>query len=106
MSNRNREAGHNWEREVVRDLKEMGYKATTARYSSREVDDSKVDICGVPWNIQCKVSTKGVPYTSIIASMPEGDNVVANKIIKNKKTLGKYVIIGYLEWLKLLESQR
>ena len=50
-----RRRGHTFERDIVKLLKELGYSATTSRYSSRELDDAKVDIdTDAPFNIQAK----------------------------------------------------
>ena len=46
MSNRNRTAGHDWERKVINDLKEIGYsEAVSSRQASREADNAGIDIC-------------------------------------------------------------
>ena len=46
MSNRNRTAGHDWEREVIKDLKDIGYsEAVSSRQASRETDNAGIDIC-------------------------------------------------------------
>lgn len=45
MANRNRDAGHNYERKIVKELKELGYdKVVTSRAESRNMDNSGVDI--------------------------------------------------------------
>lgn len=58
MSNRNRTAGHNYERKVVNELKELGFNdVVTARSESRNKDNLGIDIFGdsLPFDIQCKV---------------------------------------------------
>lgn len=45
MANRNRTAGHNYERTTVNELKKLGYdKVVTSRAESRNMDNSGVDI--------------------------------------------------------------
>ena len=61
MANRNRTAGHNYERSIVNELKELGFDCVTARSESRNKDDMGIDIFGdegaeLPHDIQCKVS--------------------------------------------------
>ena len=84
MANRNRTAGHDWEREVINDLKDIGYsEAVSSRYASRETDDAGIDICNTEnLAIQCKNTTINVDYHKINQSM----NTDKNKIIyyKNK----------------------
>lgn len=58
-SNRNRTAGHNFERLIVNELKELGfYDVVSARSESKNMDDKGVDIFGpkFPYYIQCKNS--------------------------------------------------
>ena len=56
MGNANRRKGHNLEREIVRIFRDIfGFKfCRTSRSSSRILDDSKIDIDNIPFNIQCK----------------------------------------------------
>jgi hypothetical protein len=59
MSNRNRVAGHNYERQIVNELKSIGFEdVVTARAESRNMDDKGVDIFGssLPFFVQCKNS--------------------------------------------------
>lgn len=53
----NRTKGHNLEREVARMFRdELGYKfAKTSRLASKMLDNSKVDIAGIPYLIQTKM---------------------------------------------------
>lgn len=60
MANRNRNAGNQYERDIVNELKELGYKnVVTSRSESRNMDNSKVDIFDpteeFPYFIQNKV---------------------------------------------------
>lgn len=70
---RNRVAGHNLERRIAKKFKHLGYKyAKTSRQASRLLDDSKVDIAFVPFNVQCKKGyKKGLNYTNIFLEMKE-----------------------------------
>lgn len=58
-ANRNRQAGHNFERKIVQELKELGHEdVVTSRAESRNMDNRGVDIFGAdfPYYIQCKNS--------------------------------------------------
>ena len=111
MANRNRTAGHDWEREVIKNLKEIGYSdATSSRYSSRETDDAGIDICNTDnIAIQCKNTSKNVDYHKEIKNM----NTDKKKIIVHKRTQkagtnfavkGKYAVVEYDFLLQLLAS--
>lgn len=110
MANRNRTAGHNWEREVINDLKKIGYtEAVSARYESKRLDDAGVDIVNTGcFNMQCKNESKRPDYHSLIQGMPDGVNVVLHKYTKkvNAKFIpqGKYVIMEYEHWLDLVKT--
>lgn len=111
MANRNRTAGHNWEREVIKDLKKIGFaNAVSARYESKRLDDAGVDIVNTgPFNMQCKNESKRPDYHKLITEMPAGVNLVLHKFTKKTDkgkftTQGKYVIMEYSEFLDLLET--
>ena len=70
MGSRNRTAGHNYERQIAKELREMGFeRAKTSRQASRLFDDCKIDIYGVPLNIQCKNSKQKLDANDIFKSM-------------------------------------
>lgn len=109
MSNRNRTAGHDWEREVIKDLKEMGYTdAVSSRQESRETDNAGIDICNTgDIAIQCKNTARNIDYHKINKSM----NTDKHKVIIHKRTekagnkfmtKGRYVIFEYEFAMQLL----
>ena len=111
MANRNRTAGHDWEREVIKDFKEIGYtEAVSSRYSSRETDAAGIDICNTDnLAIQCKNTFKSVDYHKINKEM----NTDKHKIIVHKRTekkgdrfivQGKYAVLEYEFAMQLLAS--
>lgn len=55
MSNKNRSKGHNAERYFAKIFREEGFAdCKTARYASREMDDLKIDLVNLPFNVQIK----------------------------------------------------
>lgn len=51
-----RTKGHTWERDLVLIFKSLGFQhCKTTRYANRMLDDCKVDLSGIPLNIQAKV---------------------------------------------------
>lgn len=108
---RNRTAGHNWEREVVNDLKKIGFEdAVSSRYESKRADDAGIDIVGTgAFNIQCKNETKRPDYHKLITEMPDGINVVLHKYTKKSDKgkficQGKYAMLDYKVFLDLLDA--
>lgn len=108
----NRVAGHNFEREVVKKLKEVGIENIgTSRQHSRSRDNAKVDICRtdeikygrLPYNIQCKSISKHLDYAKILEEMPKNEpeiNVIFHKQTK-KTDNGRFMVKGQYAILKL-----
>lgn len=81
-----RTKGHQFERKLAQIFREKGYpECTTSRYSSKEQDDLKIDLCGTgDWQIQAKAVEKLSPSPhEILNSMPKGKNLLFWK--KNQK---------------------
>lgn len=112
MSNRNRTAGHNFERKIVNELKEKYPNIVTARSESRNKDNLGIDIFDPEnemfFDIQCKV-TKGLSSSKIKELLEAGDKnpmVVFHKFVKkaNSKfiTQGEYVYLDKKLFYELL----
>jgi hypothetical protein len=115
---RNVKAGHNWERDMVNVLKEVGFEhVCTTRSESRARDNAKIDIMNkdeykngrLPFNIQCKnlVTTTvhgGLDYNSVLNSMPQ-DGSETNVIFHNmtQKRGFKFMLVGQFAHLKLYD---
>ena len=101
---RNRTAGHNYERQIVKELKERGYSAVTSRAESRNMDNRGVDIFTdlnnlegkeLPVHIQCKNKTNQFNVGDILGSDALPTNkptVIFHK--KTKKATSKFVTEG------------
>jgi hypothetical protein len=60
---RARRKGHNYERTIVKYFKDLGFdQAKTSRLGSRLLDSAKVDICDIPFNVQCKAVEANIDY--------------------------------------------
>lgn len=94
MSNRNRTAGHNLEREIAEEFRQLGFTdCTTSRYSSREMDDQSVDLCGTePFYIQTKRYKSAPSYHSVLKSMPQKDGLY-NVIIHRRPNQGDVAVM-------------
>ena len=112
MANRNRSAGHSFEREIVKLYKEIGFKeAVTCRYASRMMDDLKVDICQVdPLYNQCKDTQKNVDHHKILSDMPEEKGKI-NILLHRKRVKqgsrfykkGDYAILEMNDFMKMVK---
>jgi len=78
MANRNRTAGHNLERDIVKELKELGFDVVTSRSESRSMDNKKVDIFSplgvdnsLPYYIQTKCTVNIPNYCQLLTEMPK-----------------------------------
>lgn len=69
----NRTKGHNFERALAQEFRDLGYvDCRTSRQDSRLLDDSKVDLSRIPFNIQAKNVKAGINYAKLMRDMEEG----------------------------------
>jgi len=103
--NRNRTAGLNWERHIVKVLKNLGYEAETARYVSRKADDAGIDIVSdFPLKIQAKIS-QNQPNAHTILTEKECDVIFFRKVEKADKRFiskGDYAMLKLEDLLNLI----
>ena len=91
MSNRNRTAGLNYERQIARELRNIGFEAVTSRYESRSLDDSGVDLAtNFPLNPQMKVSINQ-PNVHELISTTDAEIIFYKRV---KKAGGKFMPQG------------
>lgn len=105
MGKRNRRAGHNFERDVVKYFKAVGYvDAKTSRSESKNRDDQKVDIMNVGvYNPQCKATNKCINYVDVMEEMPE-EEVRINIIFSRIKNRGKFCILKVEDMMKIINE--
>jgi hypothetical protein len=103
-NNRNRNAGHLWERDIVHTLKEMGYEAVTSRQESHSADARGIDIISdYPFKIQAKSMQNQPPFHTLLTET-DAEVVFFRKTEKKGKrfyTQGEYAILPLGEFLKL-----
>jgi hypothetical protein len=120
MSSRNRTSGNNYEREIVNELKELGYSCTTSRNTSRTLDAKGIDVFTdmndiqgkvLPVYIQCKNSKSAIDVVSFYNNrdLPtDKPTVIFHK--KTKKATsrfvsqGEYVYMTKEDFLKILDK--
>lgn len=93
---RARRKGHNYERSIVKFFRDLGFEhAKTSRLGSRLLDSAKVDICDIPFNVQCKAVEAHIDYykltdevtsevSKLVPKRAEYPVIIFHK--KNKKT--------------------
>lgn len=123
VGKRNRTSGHAWEREVVKQLKAIGFPhVCTSRSESRSRDDQKVDILNkdeaengrLPYNIQAKCVKGNLNYLEVLDELPDTPNVInvifhkrTEKVGKKFLTRGNFAILyleDFLEMARRLEE--
>lgn len=118
-SSRNRTAGHKWETDSAKNLRDIGYRdIRTSRECSRLRDAKKVDLCNsdedesgrLPYNIQCKTLNKAAPYPKLLRELCEHNkrkqiNVVFHRMTE-KSEGGKFMKVGEYACLNLDDFYR
>lgn len=113
-----RDKGHRKERELAKVFRDIGFKdCKTSRQASRLLDDSKVDLWGIPFNVQVKSGyQRGINYSKLFEEITEKlkENFPTNdlqifypKMIihsKGRKENEKFVIMQQNEFFKLIEK--
>lgn len=115
---RNRNAGHQWERECATKLSPIFGQIITTRNGSIRLDAKKIDLMKedgnrLPLNFQCKNSVN-INYVEVLGEMPEGeDNIILHKKTSPKtsktgrKTFRKQqelVVMDITTFMKLLNN--
>ena len=117
MANKNRTKGHNFERYLVNVFKDLGFTyCKTSRFASRVLDNSKVDLAFIPYNVQAKAVIANINYHDLLLSMenslnenfpPTDPQRNYPKIIFHKKGRKKYeklVIMQQDEFISILKE--
>lgn len=104
MANSNRDKGHRFEREIAKKFRELGFNCTTSRYSSKEKDDAKIDLCGTePFNVQLKAVERLGSYHKVLASLPQ-ENGLYRLLMHKKSREGTIVAMELETFLELLQK--
>jgi hypothetical protein len=104
MSNTNRRKGHDFERKIRIDYRNLGWtKCETSRYASKMMDDRKIDLVFTkPFAIQCKSSINNPSYHKIFKQM-ESDKEDYKVIYHKRKNDNEYVIIQKEDFHEIIE---
>lgn len=71
MANTNRNKGHNYERQLVKDFKKLGFEnCVTSRYGSKMLDDQGIDLMNTgDFAVQAKCYKRNPQYKKVLADM-------------------------------------
>jgi Holliday junction resolvase len=106
-----RRIGHNYERKIAKEFRDMGFhRASTSRATSRIMDDAKIDINGITYNIQCKAVKTGLNVflvldemeTSIPKLVPEREDYV--NVVFHKKEGDEVVVLRKTDWYLIIKK--
>lgn len=88
-----RNSGHNYERKIAKEMRELGYKdCITTRLGSRLLDSQKVDLMNTdPFYIQCKAVESAIQYHKLLDEMPKTDNL---NIVFHKRDKKEFVVMS------------
>jgi len=100
-----RRAGHQYERDLAKELRELlgDEGISTSRYSSRQLDDEKVDIFGTQkygFHIQAKRYTNNPNLFQILSEMPDDDLI--NTVFWKKPRVGEIVSMTKEDFYELI----
>lgn len=96
-----RNAGHQYERDIVKRWQAMGFDAKTSRYANRERDDAGVDLVGTdPVSIQAKRWKSAPAYHEVLARMPDDGNY--NVIYHKRPHKGEVVVMRVEDFEELV----
>lgn len=102
MAVNGRNKGNSYERSLAQLFRDLGYPCTTSRYSSKELDDKKVDLHGLPFNIQAKAVERLGCMHKVLSEMPKEDKL--NFVFHKKNRKGTIVCMTQEHFLQLLEK--
>ena len=95
-----RRKGHNYERQICREFKDLGYDAKTTRQESHTLDSLGVDVLvNAPYHIQCKSTSQTFNYSKFYVDYNALDKPIiifhkqTKKANMNFVSQGEYVIM-------------
>ncbi len=104
MANTNRNKGHNYERQLVKDFKKLGYTdCVTSRYGSKMLDDKGIDLMNTgDFAVQAKCYKRNPQYKKVLEEMDTKPTDIP--IVFHKAPGGKeYCILFKDDMMELIE---
>jgi len=103
-STRNRTAGHKWERDVAKILRDNGFPfVVTSRSENRKRDADKIDLMNtdeyenglLPYSVQCKTLNTTAPYPKLLSEIKDMEGAMKVVLHRQTKKVGtKFVETG------------
>lgn len=107
MSNRNKTAGSNYERQIAAELRDLGFDAVTSRSESRSLDNAGVDlVTDFPLAPQMKISVNQ-PNVHRLLTETKAEIIFFKKMEKayrNFMPKGEYVMLRKEDFYKILKD--
>lgn len=106
MSNRNRTAGHGFEREVVQDFRNAGFsECVSSRSESKRLDDAKVDLAFTdPFQVQCKFTKLAPNFHTLLKEMPNNGKI--NVVFHKRAHKGVTVTMSREDFFRMVPQVR
>lgn len=121
MGKRERQAGHNFELDCVKEFKKVGYSnVASSRSCNRLRDAQKIDLANadedengrLPYNVQCKNYSSAPNYVKLLKELRantrgKGIDVVLHKSTKKSESgrflpQGKYAILNMTDFFNMV----
>lgn len=98
-----RAKGHNYELQIVKLFKELGWDCVTSRSESKRTDDAGVDVCYTsPFSIQAKCWESAPSYHKVLAKMPR-KNGNFNLLFHKRNHQGSVVVINQEDFIEIVK---
>tara|TARA_Y100000593_G_C4142276_1_gene252879 strand:- start:196 stop:534 length:339 start_codon:yes stop_codon:yes gene_type:complete len=103
MPNTNRNKGNNYERELAKEFRELGFSnCVTSRSESKRRDDAGVDLCYTGClNVQAKAWKSAPSYHKILKEMPD-EAGQHNVIFHKRPRQGDVVVMRKEDFYELI----
>ena len=98
-----RAVGHTYERQIRRELIDLGWdNCQTTRYASKQLDDQLVDFTNTPpFQIQAKRWSHAPAYQDVLKAMPQNENY--NIVIHKKPNRGEVVVMDKKSFYEIVK---
>lgn len=107
MSNRNKTAGSNYERQIAAELRDLGFDAVTSRSESRSLDNAGVDlVTNFPLAPQMKISVNQ-PNVHKLLTETEAEIIFYKRVEKAFEKFmskGEYVMLRKEDFYKIIKN--
>jgi hypothetical protein len=98
-----RKKGNNYELEVIKLFRELGWNCVSSRSESKRTDDAGIDVCySDPFQIQAKAWERAPSYHEVLKGMPEKKGMF-NLLFHKRNRKGTVVAMPWEHFREILE---